>query len=338
MLPASDNQRSRLRIQLLGWDNGVGLSRDLALLHAALADAGHQVTLSKRGRGNWRKIGRWIRSHALQLQTWLSPRHRFDLNIMLEHVFAEYLSSAAYTAFIPNPEWCLPKDTARLGRVNAVMAKTHHAQRIFGKLGHQTHYIGFTSPDRHDPAIARQRAFFHLAGRSQNKGTESLLALWRKHPQWPPLTVVQNKITARPGPEASNIQHLVGYLSDDELKRLQNAHQFHVCPSETEGYGHYLVEAMSVGAVVLTVDGEPMNELVTAERGVLVPAARTGTQHLATTYYFSEDAMAAAVEALLGLSDAQLDQYSQAARHWYERNAAEFPRRLLKAVDAIASP
>ena len=322
-----------LRIQLLGWDNGVGLSRDLALLHEALSAAGHQVTLSKRGRGNWRKIGRWLRARAWALKALLrpGPRH-FDLNIMLEHVFAEYLPAAERSAFIPNPEWCLRKDLALLARVDTVMVKTRHAQRIFNERGCRTRYIGFTSPDRFDPAVPRERRFFHLAGRSQNKGTEQLLALWRKHPEWPPLTVVQNKLTATPGPDAPNITHLVGYLSDDELKTLQNAHAFHLCPSETEGYGHYLVEAMSVGAVVLTMDGEPMNELVTPERGVLVPPARTGAQNLAVTYFFGEAEMVAAIEAVLALGDADIARYSQAARQWYEDNAAAFAPRLNAAV------
>ncbi|EQD67759.1 glycosyltransferase, partial [mine drainage metagenome] len=58
---------------------------------------------------------------------------------------------------------------------------------------------------------------------------------------------------------AANIEHRIDYLDDAALQRLQNAHWFHLCPSETEGYGHYLVEAMGIGAVVLTTDAAPMN-------------------------------------------------------------------------------
>ena len=50
------------------------------------------------------------------------------------------------------------------------------------------------------------------------------------------------------GAPAANIDHRIGYLDEAELKRLQNAHVFHLCPSETEGFGHYLVEAMGIGA------------------------------------------------------------------------------------------
>ncbi|MCW5577783.1 MAG: hypothetical protein KIS89_04000 [Dokdonella sp.] len=38
--------------------------------------------------------------------------------------------------------------------------------------------------------------------------------------------------------------HLVrDYLDDGALQTLQNRHLFHLCPSETEGFGRHLVEA-----------------------------------------------------------------------------------------------
>jgi hypothetical protein len=41
---------------------------------------------------------------------------------------------------------------------------------------------------------------------------------------------------------ACNIDYRSDYLDDVELRRLQNESLFHLCPSETEGWGHYLVE------------------------------------------------------------------------------------------------
>ncbi|MEO7433545.1 MAG: glycosyltransferase [Dokdonella sp.] len=323
-----------LRVNLISWDNGVGLSRDLDLLAEALAAGGAHVHFTRRGRGTWRKLGRPLKVFA---QTaWQAIRHRgrarFDLNIMLEHVFPEYLRWARATAFIPNPEWCTPSDVAALDRVALVLAKTHAAERLFAAHSTASAYIGFTSPDRLDRDVARQRTFFHLAGRSGNKGTEPLLALWRAHPEWPTLTVVQSPRTAKPGAAAANIRHRVDYVADGELRALQNAHRFHLCPSETEGFGHYLVEAMSVGAVALTLDAAPMNELVQPDRGILVPASRTGTQNLATTHFFDERAMSAAIEQMIGMSADEVDLRGCAARAWYETNSAAFPQRLLDTV------
>ena len=73
-----------------------------------------------------------------------------------------------------------------------------------------------------------------------------MLAAWRKHPEWPNLVVVQSPRHARPGPPAENIDHRIGYIGDEALRGLQNRCRFHVCPSEVEGFGHYLVEALSV--------------------------------------------------------------------------------------------
>lgn len=321
------------RVNLIAWNNSVGLGRDIELLGAALAAQGIAVTYSTWGRGKLRKLAHRWKAHALGLwYRWRGPR--YDLTIMLEHVRPEYLSWARRNAFVPNPEFCKPEDVAALPGVDVVLAKTREGARIFDALGCRTAFIGFTSPDRLDRNVPRERTFFHLAGRSGHKGTQALLALWRAHPHWPRLTVVQSPRTAQPAAAAGNIVHRVGYLSDAELKRLQNANAFHLCPSQTEGFGHYLVEAMSVGAVTLTLDAPPMNELVGPERGVLAAAHATGTQRLATLYGFDADAMAGAIERMVAMDDAEVVRIGAAARTWYQDNAAGFAQRLAQAVDA----
>jgi hypothetical protein len=327
-----------MRVNLIVWDNGVGLSSDLRLLEGALREAGFRVHVSAIRRGKLRKVFRpWgIRARiGAQRLRGRNVQH-YDVNLMLEHVRNEYLPLARRNVLIPNPEWFMPADAAALSNIDRILVKTRHAERIFNERDCATSFVGFSSPDRRDASVPRERAFFHLAGRSENKNTEQLLALWRKHPQWPRLTVVQNPRTAQRGPPAANIDHRVGYLTDAELKRLQNAHRFHLCPSQTEGFGHYLVEAASVGATVLTLDAEPMNELITAERGVLVPVAYTGTQNLATTNFFDDGAMVAAIERLLALDAEQLERYAHAARTWYEDNDRSFRDRLSSTVAELA--
>lgn len=328
------------RVNIIAWDNGVGLSRDMDLLGAALAAGGDfEVTITRRGRGTLRKIGR---PFAILAQTWWQRlRHgaqpRFDLNIVLEHVWTEYLPWARHTAFIPNPEWCTARDVSALPRVALVLVKTAEAARLFDRFGVPIAYIGFTSPDRRIDAVARERAFFHLAGRSRNKGSEALLDLWLAHPHWPPLTVVQSPRVARPRMAAANIRHLVDYVSDGELARLQNAHRFHLCPSETEGFGHYIVEAMSVAATTVTLDAPPMNELVRPDRGVLVPAAVSGRQNLATTHFADAAEMARAIDALVAESESGLGQREAAARAWFEANHAAFAPRLQNVLRSFLS-
>ena len=328
-----------IRVNLIARDNGFGLSRNLHLLHDALAVADFEVTVSGIRRGALRKILHPARLRARTLARRLAGRgpQRWDVNLMLERVRSEYLATARRNVLLPHPEWFDQRDRKWLPRLDRAFVLTRHAVPIFESLGLQTEYTGFTSEDRRDPSVPREHAFFHLAGRSANKGTETLLATWRHHPGWPRLTVLQSPRAAREIVRASNIIHRVGYIADAELKRIQNAHRFHLCPSETEGFGHYLVEAMGVGAVVATLDAPPMNEMVTRERGALITPARTGTQSLATTYFYDEAALEHAVERLLSTPDDELERMGTAARTWFEDNDRAFKSRIAEAVRALAA-
>lgn len=325
------------RVNLIARDNGFGLTRDLHLLHDTLVEAGCEVTISGIRRGAMRKALHPLKLRAGTLARRLTDNavQRWDINLMLERVRPEYFATARRNVLRPNPEWFDERDRAWLPRLDRAFVATHHAVPIFERLGMKVDYTGFTSEDRLGRSVPRERAFFHLAGRSANKGTETLLILWRRHPEWPTLTVLQSPRSARPGPRAPNIAHRVEYIPDAELKRIQNAHRFHLCPSETEGFGHYLVEAMGVGAVVVTLDAPPMNEMVTPARGVLVPFSRTGTQSLATTYLYDGAAMEKVIERLLATSDTELDRTGEAARAWFEDNDQTFKTRIADAVRAV---
>lgn len=321
---------SPMRVNLIGSNNGVGLSRDLDLLALALRQIGHKVTITGIGRGKLRK---WLRPpvlrflHAGRRAIGFEPKH--DVNIMLEHIRPEHLGSARLNVFVPNPEWCFPADLDRLPEVDAVWTKTRHAEALFSGKGTSLAFIGFTSKDRLDAGVTRERRFFHLAGRSSHKGTQALINLWRKHPEWPMLTIVQNPRIAIPiQPPCLNIEHLIDHLDDDTLLQLQNACLFHLCPSETEGFGHYLVESLSAGAVTITTDAPPMNELIGAGRGLCVGVAATSDHGLATTHFIDPDAMAVAVEKALALDDVAVREIGESARAWYLKNHLEFPARL----------
>jgi hypothetical protein len=333
-----------LKLRLIGKSNGVGLSRDLELLAAALSACGCEVTQQvcerhdRKRRRSLRtrlamRIGRW---HLARWQR-AGPRPPFDANIMLEHVWPQFVQQARCNVLVPNPEWFDRRDVAMLDIADRIWAKTAFAEQLFAARGCRVRRIGFDSDDRFQPAVLRQPQFLHLAGRSPLKGTERLLALWQRHPQWPRLTLVQDSRqgTAAGKPAAANIVHAGGFVSDSELRTLQNAHRFHLCLSEAEGWGHYIAEGMSVGAVTFTCDAPPMNELVGVERGMLINA-RLGEQHnLARIARFDEAALEAAIERSLALSTAQLDAIGAAARHWFLDNKHGFVARLQQAVADI---
>ncbi|MGC1549468.1 MAG: glycosyltransferase [Rhodanobacter sp.] len=322
------NEPRLQRGQLIGRDNGAGLSRDMILLADALRSTGNAIdmaALPHRGRfAEWLTRLRLARSASV-----------LDFNLMLERIRPEFLRAARHNILIPNPEYFRPEDRAELHHMNAVWVKTHHAQRLFDNLGVPTHYIGFTSPDRRNVDVPRRHAFFHGPGRSGNKGTEALLKLWAAHPSWPMLTVVWRRKRVDVGPLPANTTLIREHLDDATYRRLQNEHRFHLCPSQTEGYGHYLVEAMSCAAVAVTLNAEPMNELVTTERGVLVPAHAIGQQDLATLYGYMDTSMAAAIERCIAMPQSESDILGIAARRWYEKELLAFPKRLQAALIAL---
>lgn len=328
-------------VNLLVRDNGLGLSRDARLLAAALVAHGCEVAITRLGeadeRARWRHGHGWRARLAQVRHAWSRLRGAapHDLNIHFEHVWPLHLSLARRNIALPNPEWFDARDELYLGHIDRVWAKTRHAEQLFRERGCAVQWIGFASEDATMPGEPRQRAFFHLAGGSRTKGTVELLALWLRHPEWPRLTVVCHGGLPEPAAQAANLRVIAEYLDQGALRALQNAHAFHLCPSQTEGYGHYLCEAMSVGAVTVTTDAAPMNELVGADRGLLAAATATGRQGLATLYRCDPAAMEHAVEACLHMDDAQLASIGQHARAWFLDNQAQFPARVAAALDAL---
>ena len=314
-------------IRLISRDNGVGLTRDLALMASALRAAGMAVEQVGFGSTGMRTRLRTARLWASRLAHGQVP-----VQIFSERVYARCLPLAARNLLVPNPEWLLAKWLPLLPRFEAVLCKTRHAERIFRTLGCSTRFIGFTSEDRLDASVVRRRAFFHLAGRSSAKGTRVVLEAWRRHPEWPLLTVVQNPRTAGERVQAPNIDHRLEYIDDAQLRTLQNSHLFHLCPSETEGFGHYLMEAMSVGAVTLTTAAEPMNELVNAERGILITPTSSRRRQLASYYYVDVAGIESGVERALALSEARLAEYSARAREYFVLNDQAFVARFCQAL------
>lgn len=332
-----------LRVNIIGKSNGVGLARDLSLLADALKQSGHAVVVtcidSAQAKRRRSMLVQWAGRATLALDKLkiLAPSSpSVDVNIMLEHVWSQYLRSAAVNVVVPNPEWFDAHDCRFVHHPDRIWAKTRCTMEVFRSLGCEVTFVGFDSEDRYNESVPRQRTFFHLAGKSSMKGTDRLLRVWARHPQWPRLTVIQHSRESHAADiTAPNIDRRVGYLEDGELRSLQNAALFHVCTSLTEGWGHYIAEALSVGAITITVDAAPMNELVTEDRGILVPYSGTGTQRLATTYLFDETRLERAIEHALSLTEPECQNLSSNARRWFLQSKQQFPVRLQTAVEEL---
>jgi glycosyltransferase involved in cell wall biosynthesis len=326
-------------VNVIAFENGVGNSRDLALVARTLAALGCEVTVTSVGAQVRRRRRSQVMGAVAALRLWFSRRRqrlgtraRFDVNLMMEHVWPEALHLAACNIVVPNPEWFDRRDRGLLACVDRVWSKTGHSLAAFRDLGCRTTLIGFDSEDRYEAAVPREPSFFHLAGKSRMKGTARLVRLWARHSEWPRLTVVHSRKAVFEAVAAPNIAYETRYLTDAELRQLQNRHLFHLCLSETEGWGHYIPEALSVGAVVLATDAPPMNEHVTPDRGLLVACTPHGRQHLATTYAFDAAALERGVEAALALDGPGRARLGRAARAWFLDNQRGFPERVARAL------
>lgn len=285
-----------LKIALISRDNGVGLSLDVELLTGLFRSAGHEVTFY-----DWK-------SDAMP---------HVDVAFHLELVSRNLAQCADRNIALLNLEW-LPSEWLKyLPAFDQIWAKSRYAAQFCRQRGaRDVQLTGFLGRDLMDPTVKRELKCLHLRGKSEMKGTREVIAAWRDNPDLPPLTIVSKDPVHAPDHVT-----VVEAPSDRELTRLLNQHEIHVCPSIAEGWGHYITEAMSVGAVVVTVDASPMNEHIQPEWGYLLGIAKTGRHHQAIQTYTSPDMIAEAVRRAAALPPARRYEVGQAARrHLLSRN------------------
>lgn len=331
-----------IHVNIIAWHNGGGLSRDVDILVDALPPEQYRVTLNGVPIGKSRVLRRRIYHRASNTHRLLFNRRAlsssiYDINLFLEDLVPGFLPFARANAFIPNPEWFKSGQARHLQKLDAILCKTRSAQESFEALGGRARFISFTSEDRRGPGAEYKpgNGFLHLAGRSWQKGTRALTDLWRTHPDWPVLRVVQSarayngsRVTRI---DAPNIDHILERVDDRALGELQNSHAVHLCPSEAEGFGHVIAEAMSCSALTLTTNAPPMNELVTPDRGVLVGYNRSQRQRAGMNYFVDPADLESKIQRIIAMDEAELKRLGSNARTWFEGNDREF-RQLINAA------
>ena len=294
--------------------NGFGLDQDVRILRAALAEIGIDAAAARPRERRWRDF--------------LGGRKAADRIIHVERVHWRWLGAAPEHFVIPNQERFPPRILRALRRVDQVLAKTHHALDIFSGLGLPTNLLGFRSRDCRLPSVEKDWSrCLHIVGRSTMKGTEDVIAAWARHPDWPELVIVEHPGQPKrtvPG----NVTLLSQYLDEDQLRVLQNGCGIHLCPSRSEGWGHYIHEAMSCGAVVITTDAPPMNEFIDDATGVLVPYGQSESRHLGQCYFVNGAELERRIENVLAMPGDAKAHMGAAARRRFEENNQLFQERI----------
>lgn len=290
--------------------NGVGLQREYEILREILLSAGHAVV-------------------GVDFQRPDDCRSA-DVNLFLETVVPSVFAAAPENWVMPNPEWWSEEYQRSMLSITRVLCKTRHAYDLFRDLaGDRARYVGFASRDLYQADVERKPRFLHLAGNSCLKNTDVILKAWKRLPYR--LTVVSPHFHH----EASKIRHVKAYdrVSDEKLRQLMNSRQFHLCPSKYEGFGHYIHEAFGVGAVVITSDSPPMNELA-LPNDLLVPTVPGALLCLARLHDVTPQAVIDRVKHVAKLSSARIQEISRAARTYFEQERSSFRSRFLEVVNA----
>ena len=308
------------KINIIANNNGVGLTRDISIIANVLKD--YSVDILPIYDNNILNKG--------------ADKLKADLNIFLELFNPNFFSLAPKNVVIPNPDWLPIQLVHFFQRIDLFLTKTKHASAIFDRYKSKNKFIGFTSYDRFLPNVSKDKnQCLHLAGKSIQKSTDLVIGMWEKHPELPLLIVIQDRSKKKIRKETKNIKYIYDRLSDEDLKVYQNSSEIHVCPSETEGFGHYIMEGLNCKGIVVTTDAPPMNELVTSERGVLCPHSRTGIMRLAVSYFVTENSLFESVKKALSLSDDDKTIIGNNARRFYEENDKAFKDNLSVTIKEI---
>jgi glycosyltransferase involved in cell wall biosynthesis len=336
-------RNTRRHINIIFRDNGQGLTRDARLLAEILLSTGHAVTLTAKPPSKPPLEFRFVPEHIGNAAKWLCNARelvvarltsgvRWDVNLFLESLDEQYFSFSRLNCFIPNQEWFTDKDRALMKQVDLVLFKTRHAEQLLRHDARSSQFIGFTSADRRLQHVHRDwNAAIHVAGWSPHKGTSRTLDAWSQHREWPYLTVIAQTALPR---QAPNIYIKPKRIVDQALRHLQNHSGLHVCLSEVEGFGHSINEARSCGAIVMTTDAPPMNELIDPDTGILIPYEASEPIGAGVRYLFDRDGLSEAMNRFIRLNRDERQRLGIAARAAYEAGRSAFRTALIRVLDS----
>jgi glycosyltransferase involved in cell wall biosynthesis len=276
-----------------------------------------------------------------------------DYLFLLEHAHANppLLEGgfARHVAYVPNVEWLSPLDEKVIasGVIDTVLLKTRFSVAVFSKLPGADRvkdaiFTGWTSQDVSVPPESERSwaKCVHVTGKSVQKNGNAIVALWMRNADLPEMTVV-SAVDApidlpMPLRASSNLQ-IVFRAAETVLRKLQRAAGIHICPSVAEGFGHTLNEARSVGAVLITTGGPPMDEMVEdGSSGIIVPVRAENVQpfHRSTGYRVSEGDLEQAIRRAVSMSADECRQMGLRARQRYEEEREQFRANIRRFIDA----
>jgi hypothetical protein len=210
-----------------------------------------------------------------------------------------------------------------------------------------------TLPDNlYNPEIKKNYKYFlHSAGKSHFKNTYLLIMTWLKY-KLPPIIItcywrcfkhLMNRLKEKNIvinlKELKKKHNIIFYnykLKNEKLIFYKNYCGVHICTSEKEGYGHYLNEGRIVKAVIITIDGKPMNEFVKNNiNGYLIPweTEYVNEKNMSLVYTFNITSLYETITKILNTDIKKLKELGEMGHIFYLSDSEFFIKNINKIRD-----
>ena len=227
-------------------NNGVGLTADVSLIQDLLIDE-YDIDVV-------------YTQHDIadpdQDSITLAQRHgafaNYDVGIFIQEYDIQWLDRNKVNILIANEEWLQSEKLLLLKQFDKIITKSLFAKVLLSPYNNNIINCGFISRDRYVPNIKKQEKFLHVMGKSAQKGSEHVLTSFTSTCSQLPLTVIESRdgCTFKNLGANLNFNYIKEYISEADLNFNCNSHTTHLCPSYNEGWGHYLYEGLSCGALL----------------------------------------------------------------------------------------
>ncbi len=284
--------------------NGVGLEQDANILKGILS------------------------KHTCYILDYIKRQRCFtngDYALHLEIPRYDEIEKNRVNILIPNAEWFDPKWLPKIKQFDMVFCKTFHAVEVFKKFHPNCVYTGFTSNDMFLD-VAKDKRLLHIEGKSMLKNTDALISAYQMRPELDKCYAISSRNTGK-----HNGLDFFERLPYDKLKVLLNACLIHICPSMYEGFGHYINEARSTGAVIITTDRAPMNEFITDKR-FLVEGQRARLHNLVPLFRVNPIDLANKIQSVCAMDFEELKAIGMENRKEFLKLDLLFKENICKFV------
>lgn len=249
--------------------------------------------------------------------------------------------------FIPHPEIIVPGTLPLLAKIDHFWHKTRLSEAAFKNIAPQAAHLftGFTSTDP-EVLVKGYTHFAHFRGKAANRHSTALLNVWRSNPHYPQLKYhfYQELSASWEEPfdftewlSCRNIRIMAGKIDKKTYYEELSECGLHLCLSGVEGFGHYINEARAMGAVAIVIDAPPMNEFIDPSCGILIKPVASEEMGLVRRHLITEREIKSAVDRIITLSEAALEDLGKSARKKYLAERQLFYDRCGFLLDLICA-